>query len=367
MSAYLTKKLKSPRIAAMIAGGALLASVGNSTGQDLTPTEKEAILAEIEKIEKTLDDGKSKNNIRMMGKLKEAVSSHNSALNFYLNCVKSSEWDAKGKRESEWREWRDGEDDFKDSGYARARQYQIRYLILTIQASMLEDDDESGRVGMLNELAGFISAMVGNYSDVVNHADVLGEDVLGGVIAKDTKLDASLEKPRGWASSPASIDSMYESTILPYYREKRNASSLRKAWESRISQLAAIKETVEPVKLSTRVRGGVVGSDRGGRGDTPDRDKVRDERKEKADEAASRVAEFKKDRLPELQWQMERDSFVFGTKRATAARAMGSHIRKHLDHTGASSWIVELKKLASGDFKIEDYIGEKGEDPKKKK
>lgn len=360
-------KTKSPRIAAIAAGAVLLTSFATSTAQELTATEREAILAEIEKIEKSLDGGRAKNNIRVLGQLRDAVTSYSKSLNYYLNCVKSEEWDDKGKRASEWKEWKDGEDDFKDSGYAKARQIQIRYLILTIQAAMLEEDDDDARAKLLPDLASFISGLVSNYSEVINHSDVLQEDVLGSMIAESTKLDVTLDKPKKWASSPLSIDSMYESTILPFYRETRNASSLRKAWESRISQLSAIKGTVEPVKISTRVRGGVIGSDRRGRGDTADRDKVRDERKEKADEAAERLADFQKNELPRLQWEMERDSFVFGSKRSTSARAMGAHIRKHLDHSAASSWISELKKLASGDFTIEDYLDSDEEDTAKKK
>ncbi|MEZ5323693.1 MAG: hypothetical protein R3F19_01295 [Verrucomicrobiales bacterium] len=274
---YFSKtNLMSLAVATLLSGGGHLVGIESAPAQELTEPEKKVILAEIEKIEKTLDDGRSKNNIRALGKLREAVGSPNAALNFYLECVKSESWDDKGKRESEWKEWRDSQDDFKDSGYAKARQFQIRYLILTIQAAMLEENEIDARGKMITELAGFLSAMVNDYRDVVNHASVLREAVLSGVIAADTKIDVTLDKPKTWAQSPLSVDGIYDNVILPFYREQRNAASLRKAWESRISQLSAIVGTAEPVKISTRVKGGVIGSDRRGGGSTPDRDQIRE-------------------------------------------------------------------------------------------
>ena len=349
-------KLMSLAAAMLVSGGGHLVGTESAPAQELTETERTAILTEIEKIEKTLDDGRSRNNVRALGKLREAVASPTASLNFYLECLKAKDWDEKGKRESEWREWRDGQDDFKDSGYAKARQYQIRYLILSIQAGMLEENEDAARGKMISELAGFLKGLVDNYRDVVNHSDVLRESALSSVMATQTRIDVTLEQPKNWSQSPLSVDSIYESTILHFYREQRNGASLRNAWESRISQLSAIKGTAEHVKISTRAKGGVLGSDRRGGGSTPDRDQVRDERKDKQEEAEARLAEFKKDVLPGLEWEMERDTFVFGSNRAASARTLGSHIRGHLDHPSASSWIEELKKLASGDFKIEDYF-----------
>lgn len=126
----------------------------------------------------------------------------------------------------------------------------------------------------------------------------------------------------------------------------------------------AINGTEEPVKISTRAKGGAFGTNRNlrGGGGTADRDKVREERKKNADEAAERLAKFQKEQLPGLEWEMERDSFVFGSNRATVARKLGSHIRSHLDHPSASAWIDELKKLASGDFTIEDYLDAEEQD-----
>ncbi|MDA0812394.1 MAG: hypothetical protein O3C21_08425 [Verrucomicrobia bacterium] len=355
MQSFSKTKLMSLAAAVLVSGGGYLVGTESAPAQELTETERTAILTEIEKIEKTLEDGRSKNNVRALGKLREAVASPAASLNFYLECLKAKEWDEKGKRESEWREWRDGQDDFKDSGYAKARQYQIRYLILSIQAGMLEENEDAARGKMISALAGFLKGLVDNYRDVVNHSDVLRESALGGVMATQTRVDVTLEKPKNWAQSPLAVDSIYESTIQPFYREQRNGASLRNAWESRISQLSAIKGTAEPVKISTRANGGVLGSYRRG-GGTPDRDEVRDERKDKQEEAEARLAEFKKDDLPDLEWEMERDTFVFGSNRAASARTLGSHIRGHLDHPSANSWIEELKKLASGDFNIEDYI-----------
>lgn len=351
-------KLMSLAAAMLVSGGGHLVGTESAPAQELNDAERTAILTEIEKIAKTLDDSKSKNNVRVLGKLREAVASPSTALNFYLECVKAKEWDEKGKREGEWREWREGQNDFKDSGYGKARQYQIRYLILTIQAGMLGENEDAARGKMLTELSGFLKGLVDNYEDVVNHADVLRESALGGVIAAHTRVDVTLEKPKNWTQSPLGVDGIYESTILPFYREQKNGASLRNAWESRISQLSTIIGTPEPVKISTRANGGVLGSDRNdGGGDGPaDRDKVRDERKDKQEEAEARLAEFKKDTLPNLEWDMERDTFVFGSNRAASARTLGTHVRSHLDHPSAKNWIEELKKLASGDFKIEDYI-----------
>ena len=191
----------------------------------------------------------------------------------------------------------------------------------------------------------------------VNHADVLRGDVLGGTIAQETKLDITLDKANKWAESPLSIDSIYDDTILPFYRVTKNPTSLRNAWESRISQLTTLAGTAEKIRISTRAKGGLLGGEsRGGRR-APKRQEVREQRKEKADDAAERLADFRREELPDLQWEMERDSFVFGSNKAASARKLGSHIRDHLDHKSATGWIAEMKKLAAGDFEVEDYLG----------
>ena len=334
------------------------------SAQDLTATEKKTLLEEIEKIEKLLKDGRAKNNVRVLSQLRQASASPSSALKFYLECVKEVDWESKGKRETDWREWRDGQAEFDDSGYAKAMQYRLRYMVLTIQASMLDQDDSSTHAKLVKDSAAFLSSLISNYKDVSNHVDVLQDSVLSGKIAEKTRLSDSLDKPNRWSETPLDIDGIYETTILPYYRSTGNATSLKSAWKNRISQLGVIEGTAEPVKISTRGNRGGGSRDRGSTRGTSsaDREKAREERKDNAEEAEARLAEFKRERLPGLEWEMERDNFVFGKNKSTAARALGSHLRKHLDNASAPSWMAELKKLAAGEYSAEDYIGYPDED-----
>jgi len=61
--------------------------------------------------------------------------------------------------------------------------------------------------------------------------------------------------------------------------------------------------------------------DGGGRNGTfgaQDREEAREQRRENSQDAESRVAEFKRDELPNLEWQMHRDGFLFGANKSGA-------------------------------------------------
>ena len=335
----------------------------SALSQELTDAEKKVILDELAKIEEKLNDSKSANNLRALKRFKEASASPSESLSFYLECVKDSDFDSKGKKESEWREWRDAQADFKDSNYAGALQYQLRYLVLTVQAGLLEKDDIQGKGTLLSQTVDYLTALVGNYRDLSNHKDVLSAGVLGSAFAESMRLQDTLTKAEGWSDSPLDIDGIYELTIFPYYRSQKNGASLQNAWDQRIKQLTTVVGTAEPVRITNRAARGAGPGGRQGAGSggaqvgTADRDEARDQRKENASEAAVRLAEFKEERLPALQWEMYRDAFLFGDNKSAAVRKLGGHIRSNLGHGSASSWIEEMKTLAKGEYKIEDYFG----------
>jgi hypothetical protein len=376
------KKMKLiPPLLPLVATGVLLSAF--APAQDLTETEKKAILDEIAKIEAKLTDGRAANNRRALKKFREASATPQGSLTYYLECVKKTDYDSKGLPESKWREWRDSQAEFKDSAFAKALQYQLRYLVLTVQAGMLEEDDTGGRARVMTQTVDFLKSMVGNYRDISNYKSVVDEGVMGSAYAEASRLRDSLDKPANWSDSPADIDDIYEKTVFPFYRESKNGTSLQNAWSARISQLITIEGTAEPVRITRRAQSGGRGAggrgggrNVGGRGNgggagkgifaPEDRDQARERRKENAQEAEARLAEFRARRLPQLEWQMHRDAFLFGSSKSSAIRKLGSHLRSNLDHAAAPTWLEELKTLAAGDYDLSEYIGIKQDSEEKK-
>lgn len=318
-----------------------------AVAQGLTPIQQKQVESMIEELDLALNGGAEKNNARALARCQAAAKSPKAAYDFFMEATRKLDFDEAGKRESDWREWRDrNEDRHKSSGHLAARQFQLRYLVLTLKLAAAKQQKTAIREAIPDLLA-YYDLLADHFEKLEEHHRVLSEPVLESVFARNLKLDVSLHRTDGWVYAPLPVSSVYEQVILPHYREAKNHRALQAAWDKRIVQesMTLAAEGTEPARPTPAWGSG------GRRFLRDQRDREREERQEENRQQKVSEASFRSERLPELQWGKEQDNLLFGPDRPAAFAALGRILRENLAHRQATTWLGELKALARGDRK----------------
>jgi hypothetical protein len=327
--------------------------------QDLTDAQRQQILSGIKDLEMLLNDGSEKNNQRARQMFEAALADPKGPIEFYLEAKKIIDFDETGRRESDWKAWRDAnEDRLKSPEHVAARRLQLRYLILTLDV-VASKDREKALAANLPALAAFIDDMAGAYPDLGEQRAVLRESVLDSDYAERTKIDLTVDREAEWVFTPGDVGAIYDRVVLPHFREPLNFTSLMAAWDKRIAHegLLAVTEEAARGGADTPQPGGGPGGDDdrrlgrlrerfGGGGDARDRERAQEREEDRQRDVA--VDTFKTVRLPELQWARERDALEYGPDKPGAFARLTSHIRENLSHPSAQAWLSELRGLAEG-------------------
>ena len=83
----------------------------NSSAQSLSPGEKKQVDQMIEELHQKLHGGSATNNSRAVSTLQTILKSSKATYQYYMDCIKEAQFDSVGKRESEWRQWRERNED----------------------------------------------------------------------------------------------------------------------------------------------------------------------------------------------------------------------------------------------------------------
>jgi hypothetical protein len=263
-------------------------------------------LEQLEQISRTLDEQKYGYNAKIIRELREAGVTSDKSFALWLDCMKSVEFDQKGKTMTEYSEWKRGQT--KDANRDRDAEFQIQVQWLAIVLMDANAKTESAR----GEAVAAAVMFLDNFVAQAQKADgkiggAARQSVMDSVFARHYKLESSVIRRDGVAYTPGDIDGIYEKMILPYYRETKQAVNLMSAWKKRIEQQTA-------VAVSPRYK----------------------EAKEK----------FEEERLPELRWGQAVELFRLGQEEP-AATAMLSLIKSNMAHRNAANWISEMKTLLS--------------------
>jgi hypothetical protein len=309
---------------------------------DTDATDLPSVLKSIADLEKLLTDGVSSNNARALRSLQEAAASPKATLEFYLEAKKAVDFDATGKPDADWRAWRDSnEETNKDPMNVAARQIQLRYLVLCLQATSGPPSERAETLKKVLPLLGsYLDDLAAKFPKLDSGQEIAVGSALDSSFAKHLKLDLTMDRKAGWPSSAADVSGLYEQIILPYYRAAGDPQTLLAAWDKRIAHETAVLRIPTP-------GGGAFNRFR--RGDDRDAERERDKEASRLEDEARNT--FKEKRLPQLQWQKERDGLLYGSDRVAAYSKLTQLLRSHLDHPSARAWLDELKNLSEGTYK----------------
>ncbi len=290
-----------PILALSLVGGAPLHA------QDAT-ADLAKLIEQLDKLEEGLSAAKNKNNASAVVALTAAMGNDGKALELYFDCMHEIEFKEKGRKESEFRDWREGPGKkMREAGVARALRLQCAYLLLSIKAGSAKTDAD--RAELVTGLGNYLNDLVASTKDLASARGPLNESVLKSAYARHFKLDVSLKTTVPWSERAGSVGEIYEKSILPMLREKKDLAGLSAAWTKRITQ-----------------EGMVAAAD------------------------SNDVAEknFKEKHLPGLQWGQAKDAFTYGTNKGAAGTAMLRLIQENAARFDTTGWINELRQLLLG-------------------
>lgn len=287
-------------------------------GAALSDVDRETLLERLEKIQDASD---SNSNARLriaLSAFNNAAASNEAAIELYLNCMEKVNFKDQQKKAVEFRDWKRKESDkLADPGLRIAIHYQLRWLILSLQAT----SEKADRPKLAAEAQQVVDAIFSDAERLKDQAALLGQSVTSSVFARAYDIDAV--KVEKWSLSPIQLDQIYEQMLLPPLRSPDRVEELRATWIKRILQEGAKAEHWQGSRKEDK----------------------QDKRIGMA--TSMKVPNYEKflaEDQPKLQWQMELDLFSNGDESGAAVRML-AHLQKYLNHPSAREWEEQFRKL----------------------
>mgnify|MGYP000275866714 FL=1 len=281
----------------------------------LSDVDRETLLERLEKIQDASDSNINARYRIAMAAYNNAVGSNEAAIELYLDCMEKVNFKDQQKKATDFREWKRKESEkLADPGLRIAIHYQLRWLILSLQAT----SEKADRAKLAGEAQQVVDAIFSDPAKLKNQAALLSQAVTSSVFARAYAIDSV--KVEDWPLSPTQLDQIYDQLLLPPYRSPDRAAELRTTWIKRILQEGAKAEHW-----------------------------VADRKEDKRIGMASAMQpptyeKFLEEVQPKLQWEMELDLFHNGDESGASVRML-AHLQKYLNHPSAREWGEQFKKL----------------------
>ena len=318
----------------IVLSGALLASV---SAADLKTKDLEQMVTDLNNLRKAIVSQHSKQNAVALKAFQKHVASSASANQFYLECLKKLRFTDEGKKAEAWRVYRDNKDDeFSQVFHREAKQMELRYIIMMIQAVRAKD-----RRDLMPTLLAHIDKLLemdGRAYEFMDSAD--------GSLFTEVYDIRNTVNPGEWSMDPANISGIYDTAILPHMRQHKDPR-LVTAWKSKIEHMKAFAEKKKEAKERDEREAA-----REARKSSGGRNRNDPSRRAEASAEVDRYKEFQVKTLPALKWGMCQDLFEHGFE-SDALPLMFKVIRDHPENEEVMSWLSELDtgiKEAIADF-----------------
>lgn len=317
-----------PILICSLAGLLSSISVAETT---LEKEEVEKMIASLENIRKAVVSRNSAQNAVALRAFQEHGTSAVKANAFYLECLKKLRFTDEGKRAEAWRTYRDDNEDTLNQMFHRtAKQLELNYLVLTINAVHAED-----RRDLMVPLTGYIDRLLAADGRAYDHIDGIGDSLFVEVYQIENSID-----PGDWESDPTNVQGIYDQAILPHMRKHRDPR-LVTAWRSKIDHMRKFADSERDGRLRKEREEEREARRATGRAGTRD-PRLRAEARQERDP----YEEFHSETLPEMKWEMCEDLVEHGF-RAEALPLMFDVITEHRDYKEIHAWLngleVELK------------------------
>lgn len=284
----------------------------------LTDADREALLESLEKIRNAANSTVDARYRLALAAYRNAMGSDDAAMDFYLKCVEKVDFEDQRKKGGEFREWKRKEGDkLSDPGFRLALRHQLRWLVLTLQAS----SEKADRAKIASEAQEIVDAIFQDSEKLKAQEGLLGQAVTASVFARAYEIaNVKVDK---WSFSPVQLETVYENILLPPSRKANYPAGLRAGWIKRIQQ-----ERIKVEHWSDKPK------------ENPDDKKIGT----LASLQSPQLAKFIEETQPKLQWSMEVDLYQHGDEGAAAVRML-AHLEKYVTHASARAWGDQFKQL----------------------
>jgi len=275
---------------------------------ELSPTDREALLERLEKIREEADSKVDARFRTAMSAFKSAMASPNDSLELYLKCEEMVNFDEMKKKNVDFREWkRSNMEKHSDTGFRLALQQQLRWLALTLEAAAEKPDRDKLAI----EAGKIVETIATQAEDLSAHRDIVQQNGTSSVFAQAYNINGV--KVENWPLAPAPFAEVYEQVLLPPLRRADRIESLKAAWTKRMVNESTLLDAWSG-KPGEKQKPGVR---------SPAYDK------------------FVTETLPKLRWDAEVDVFNAGDEKGAALRML-RHIEDNLSHESAPKWAEEF-------------------------
>jgi len=305
------------RIAATLICAAL--TVSHANADPLSAADREALLDSLEALR---DSAGAKVDARFrvaISAYRQAMGSNETAIEFYLKCIEKVNYEDQQKKYTDFREWkRKQSDQLSDAQFRLALRYQLRWLVLLLQAS----SEKADTAAIARDASETIDSIFLDADKLDTQGQMLRQSVTGTVFAKAYDI-SNLDKS-SIPNAPLQLTEFYSEVVFPPLRTPDRVEFLRAAWIKSIQQQA----------VEAEIWAGDGNGNGNGKGQKNGQDNTR----------ALNAEKFAIETLPQLQWDMEMDLFSNGDE-ARAAKRMLAHIEKHITHKSVRQWGEDFKRL----------------------
>lgn len=271
------------------------------TAQDAPPVNAASIMAGLRAIEQKQAQQTRAQADRVLRDFSAASSSNGSAVAFYLDAVEQTQFQGQNREHTQFQEWKKKEaEKLKSPDFATAARLHLAYLVLTLQRA---DGATTGQ--LLPALLGYTGDLAAAY-DTTYDQELMKTSVSSGIFAHWYGIETLLSKAKDWEFTPGNLDGIFQKTILPEFRQKRDPRAVA-YWDSKLAREAA---KASQSKLT------ITGQN------------------------------FDNVRRPELLWSRAQEMLRIG-QRNRAITEMFALVQGYPAHPNAGEWINSLKDLLS--------------------
>lgn len=291
----------------------------SAMAQALRDADREALLERLEKIREANDQKVDERYRVAVSAFRSAMGSDDAALDLYLKCVEKVQFQDEQKKGQDFRDWkRKEEDHLKKPEFKRALRYQLRWLVITLQAASSKKDGAQEKI--MQEVRDTVDTAVNDLGNLGDEAKVVRQGAMGSVFAKAYELGNV--KTEGMPAHPLDLNGLYTQMLLPAAR-KAGPEAVRSTWTKRIYQELAVLEKSSGARASINPFGTPIGNQ---------------------DAQSPEVQKFREEGVFDLNWSMEEDVFKCGDQRGAAVNMLAL-IEKHPGHPHVADWAKRLQGL----------------------
>jgi len=319
-----------------IAGAACFFAFRSSVfAADAAPIDFRKALTTLKNIKEKHNTEEKTMQSKVVQDLRTASASNATAIAFYQDAVAATQF---GSKDSPgFQQWMSKEaDNLHSDAMQNAARLHINYLILSIQRSLGATTRQLEQP-LLNHIAALTAAGArdsaiqldhdkataakdaagknppsrnrkpsANHEPLFRDQDLITQDITSSIFVKWYGVSQMLAGLKDWETVPGNIEGMYESTLLPYFRQIKDPRVIA-YWDDKIQQ--------ESLRANARV--------------------------------AFKLDQFNNVRRPQLLWRKAVDTVAIGQRN----RGMGEMlelIKNTPNHPDLPDWIAQLEKMIGG-------------------